>query len=199
MIKPKFNTYLDGLMPAVVQDSETLRVLMVGFMNRKAFKRTGKTGLVTLYSKKRKGLWVEGETSGNPLEVVSARLDCDQDTLLIMARPAGPVCHTGADTCFKEKNVKADFLYELERFVAMRVNKPIKTSVTNRLLGRGRSQIAKKFGEEAVELVIEAVKDNENELFKGEASDLLYHLIVMLVERGVTLDEVLHVLKHRRK
>ena len=198
-MKPDFGKYSDGLVPAVVQDSETLRVLMVGFMNRKALKKTLKTGFVTFFSRKNKVLWVKGETSGNTLKLVSAKLDCDNDTLLISARPAGPICHKGTDTCFREKNHKADFLYELERIVKRRAKKPVASSYTNRLLKRGRQQIAKKVGEEAVELVIEALDNGNDDEFKAEASDLFYHLIVMLVERGVSLDEVCDVLRKRRR
>ena len=196
-MKPRFAKYEDGLVPTIIQDSETLRVLMLGFSDKKSLKKTQKSGFVTFYSRSKKRLWTKGETSGNKLKVVDIRLDCDRDTLLILAEPAGPICHKGHDTCFREKNVKKDFLYELERFVQGRKDKPIKTSYTNRLLERGQTQIAKKLGEEAVELVIEAMQDGNDDLFKAEASDLLYHFIVMLVERGITLDEALEVLQAR--
>jgi len=172
---------------------------MLGFMDRKALKRTIKTNHVTFYSRTNKKLWTKGETSGNFLDVVEIKTDCDQDTLLIKVKPAGPTCHTGKDTCFNEKNEKADFLFELERIVEMRQRKPARTSYTTRLLERGRAQIAKKVGEEAVELVIEALDDGNDDLFKGEASDLLYHFVVMIVERGIPLDDVLDVLRERRR
>ncbi len=197
-INLRFEKYADGLIPAIVQDSETQKVLMLGFMNRKALKKTIKTGNVTFFSRSRKLLWTKGETSGNFLEVVNIRTDCDHDTILVKAKPSGPVCHLKKDTCFNEINRKTNYLYELERLVAKRKAKPVKSSFTARLLGRGIPQVAKKLGEEAVELVIEAVGEDD-ELLKGEASDLLYHIIVLLAAKDIPLDDVLRVLKKRRK
>jgi phosphoribosyl-ATP pyrophosphohydrolase/phosphoribosyl-AMP cyclohydrolase len=197
-MKLDFAKYADGLVPAIVQDARTEKVLMLGFMNRKALKRTEKRGKVTFYSRTRQKLWTKGETSGNYLEVKEIIPDCDRDTILIKAYPKGKVCHKGTDTCFREKNKPENFLIELEKIIEYRKEKPIKSSHTSRLFSRGMNQIAKKLGEEAVELVIEA-KDSDDELFKGEASDLLYHFMVMLVERGIKLNEVFDVLRQRRR
>jgi phosphoribosyl-ATP pyrophosphohydrolase/phosphoribosyl-AMP cyclohydrolase len=198
-MKLKFNKYSDGLIPAVVQDSETSVVLKLGFMSRKALKRTIKTGHVTFHSRSRKRIWTKGEVSGEFLKLVDIKIDCDADTLLIKAKPSGQMCHKGKDTCFGENNEKNDVLFELERFVMMRKKRPARSSVTTRLLDRGRTQIAKKVGEEAVELVIEALDVGNDDLFKNEASDLLYHFIALLAEREVSLDEVLDVLRTRRR
>ena len=197
-MKIDFEKYADGLVPAVVQDAHTNKVLMVGFMNRKAFKKTEKRGRVTFFSRSRQKLWTKGETSGNFLDVVEILPDCDNDTLLIKAVPTGKICHTGADTCFKEKNKHDDFLFELEKIVLDRKAKPVKSSHTSMLFERGVNKIAQKLGEEAVELIIEA-KDSDDELFKGEAADLLYHFMVLLAERGISLEEVLKTLKLRRR
>ena len=197
-MKLDFEKYADGLIPAVVQDAKTQKVLMVGFMNRKALKKTQKRGRVTFFSRSRQKLWMKGETSGNFLDVREIRFDCDGDTILIKADPSGPVCHKGTDTCFKEKNKPADFLLELEQIIEDRKINPKKSSHTSKLFERGMNQIAKKLGEEAVELVIEAM-DADDELFKAEACDLLYHFMVMIVERGVKLEEILQVLKKRRR
>ena len=196
--KLDFEKYADGLIPAVVQDAVTQKVLMVGFMNRKALKKTEKNGRVTFYSRSRKKLWTKGETSGNFLETVEILPDCDNDTILIKANPTGKVCHTGADTCFKEKNIHDDFLFELEKIVTDRKTNPKKSSQTSMFFARGINKIAQKLGEEAVELVIEA-KDNDAELFKGEAADLLYFFMVLLAEKEIPLKEVLETLKKRRR
>ncbi len=197
-IKLNFEKYADGLIPAVVQDAETQKVLMVGFMNRKALKKTVKSGEVTFYSRTREKLWTKGETSGNFLKVVEVLPDCDLDTILIKANPAGKICHTGADTCFKEKNKHEDFLFELEKIVTDRKLHPVKSSHTSTLFARGVNKIAQKLGEEAVELIIEA-KDEDAELFKGEAADLLYHFMVLLAEKEIPLTEVLETLRKRRR
>lgn len=197
-MKLDFEKYADGLIPAVVQDADTNRVLMVGFMNRKAYRKTKKLGQATFYSRSQQKIWTKGETSGNFLDVKQILIDCDNDTLLIKVFPHGKVCHKGTATCFEEKNKPNNFLVELERIVEDRKNNPKKTSYTSRMFARGVNYIAKKFGEEAVELVIEA-KDPDDKLFKAEAADMLYFFIVMLVERGVKLDEVMDVLRKRRR
>ncbi len=190
---------LDGLVPAVIQDSQTNKVLMVGFMNEEAYHMTKKEGKVCFYSRTRKKLWTKGEESGNYLYVDKIIQDCDQDTLLIKASPAGPVCHTGSDTCFDEKNKSGiSFLLKLEKIIKKRKKEMPEGSYTTKLFKKGVNKIAKKLGEEAVELVIEA-KDKNDELFLNEAADLLYHLQVLLVQRKVDLEEVVEVLEKRHK
>lgn len=193
-----FGKYADGLVPAIVQDAETRVVLMLGFMNAEAFAITEQTQKVTFYSRSRQTLWTKGETSGNYLELKEIDLDCDSDTLLIKAIPAGAVCHTGADTCFNESNEPESFLYELEKIVKDRKENPAEDSYTSKIFRKGINKIAQKVGEEAVELVIEA-KDDDAELFKNEAADLLYHLLILLAAKNVSLAEVEKVLKERRK
>lgn len=193
-----FGKYADGLVPAIVQDAETRVVLMLGFMNAEAFAVTEQTQKVTFYSRSRQTLWTKGETSGNFLELKEIDLDCDSDTLLIKATPAGAVCHTGADTCFNEPNERESFLYDLEKIIKDRRENPAEDSYTSKLFGKGINKIAQKVGEEAIELVIEA-KDDDAELFKNEAADLLYHLLILLAEKNVSLSEVEAVLKKRRK
>lgn len=191
----KFN----GLVPAVVQDSRTLKVLMVGFMNEDSYKLTKKSGKVTFYSRTRKKLWTKGEESGNFLHVEKIIEDCDRDTLLIKAVPQGPVCHTGSDTCFDEKNTMGVmFLTKLEKIIQKRKKELPEGSYTTKLFKKGVNKIAKKLGEEAVELVIEA-KDSNDELFLNEAADLLYHLEVLLVSRDKKLADVVKVLEERHK
>ena len=188
---------LGGLIPAVVQDADSKTVLMVGFMNDEAWKKTKKTKNVTFYSRTKKRLWTKGEESGNFLRMKKMILDCDQDTVLIKAKPAGPVCHTGAETCFNEKiNGDSDFLFTLEKVIIDRKKNMPKDSYTTKLFKQGVNKIAKKLGEEAVELVIEA-KDNNDVLFLEEAADLLYHLEVLLVNRGMKLADVVKVLQER--
>ncbi|MBE0654382.1 MAG: bifunctional phosphoribosyl-AMP cyclohydrolase/phosphoribosyl-ATP diphosphatase HisIE [Bacteroidales bacterium] len=190
---------LIGLIPAVVQDSQTQKVLMVGFMNEEALKITKKTGNVTFYSRSRQKLWTKGEESGNFLYMEKIIPDCDNDTLLIKARPAGPVCHTGSDTCFDEKNKPGiSFLEKLEKIIQKRKREMPEGSYTSKLFSKGVNKIAKKLGEEAVELVIEA-KDSNDELFLNEAADLLYHLQVLLVSRDKKLSDVVKVLADRHK
>jgi phosphoribosyl-AMP cyclohydrolase / phosphoribosyl-ATP pyrophosphohydrolase len=197
-MKPDFDKYADGLVPAIIQDAETNKVLMLGFMNKKAYKKTKKRGQVTFYSRSREKLWMKGETSGNILKVKEILHDCDRDTLLIKAYPKGKVCHEGFDTCFKEKNKPDNFLYELEKIVEDRRENPKKSSYTSRMFERGVNYIVKKFGEESFELAIEA-KDSDDDLFKAEAADVLYFFIVMIVERKIRLDEILDVLRKRRR
>lgn len=193
-----FGKYADGLVPAIVQDAETRVVLMLGFMNAEAFAVTEQTQKVTFYSRSRQTLWTKGETSGNFLELKEIDLDCDADTLLIKATPAGAVCHTGAETCFNETNERESFLYELEKTIKDRKENPSEDSYTSKLFTKGINKIAQKVGEEAVELVIEA-KDDNAELFKNEAADLLYHLLILLAEKGFSLREIEDVLKTRRR
>lgn len=196
-MKINFDKYADGLVPAIVQDTETRRVLMLGFMNAESFELTRTSGKVTFFSRSRQKLWTKGETSGNFLEVAEILLDCDSDTILIKVKPVGAVCHTGADTCFDEKNESENFLFELEKVILDRKNNPSENSYTSKLFAKGINKIAQKVGEEAVETVIEA-KDQNDELFKNEAADLLYHLLILLAAKNVNLDEVLKVLKNRQ-
>jgi len=186
-----------GLVPAVIQDSKSLNVLMVGYMNREAYKKTLKKKRVTFYSRKRKKLWTKGETSGNYLNVEEILTDCDLDTLLIKVRPDGPVCHEGTYSCFGEK-VSGGFLYALEEIISERIDNNASESYTNKLFRRGINKIAQKVGEEAVELVIEA-KDEEIDLFKNEAADLIYHLLVLLKAKGTSLSEIEEILAKRHK
>ena len=191
----------NGLVPAIVQDAVTRRVLMLGYMNEEALTITQERGLVTFYSRTRQKLWTKGETSGNYLTVREIVADCDNDTLLIKAIPAGPVCHTGSDTCFDETNdpelmTSSEFLLYLEEVIHDRREHPIEGSYTNHLFSRGINKIAQKVGEEAVELVIEA-KDDNKPLFLGEAADLMYHMLVLLAQKNIKLDEVIEVLKGR--
>lgn len=194
-----FSKSPDGLIPAIIQDAHTQKVLMLGFMNLEAFEKTEQTKKVTFYSRTRKTLWTKGETSGNFLHVISIVDDCDNDTLLIKVRPDGPTCHTGNDTCFNEKNSTAnDFLQQLENVIQARKQNPVEGSYTNKLFDKGVNKIAQKVGEEAVELVIEA-KDNNEELFLGEAADLMYHYLVLLTHKGYSLSDVIAVLEKRHK
>ncbi len=193
-----FEKYADGLVPAIVQDAQTQKVLMLGFMNAEAFEKTRNDGKVTFFSRSRQMLWTKGETSGNFLYVEEILLDCDNDTILIKANPVGAVCHTGADTCFEEKNEAENFLFKLEKIILDRKNNPSENSYTSKLFAKGINKIAQKVGEEAVELVIEA-KDDDDELFKNEAADLLYHFLVLLAAKDVSLPDVLKALKKRHK
>lgn len=193
-----FEKYADRLAPAIVQDAGTGKVLMLGFMNREAFEITRVSGKATFFSRSRSKIWTKGETSGNFLEVREILVDCDADTILIKATPSGAVCHTGADTCFDERNEAADFLFELERIILERKANPQENSHTSKLFAKGLNKIAQKVGEEAVELVIEA-KDDDAALFKAEAADLLYHMLVLFAEKQIALADVLEVLKQRRR
>jgi phosphoribosyl-ATP pyrophosphohydrolase/phosphoribosyl-AMP cyclohydrolase len=186
---------LNGLVPCIVQDAATLRVLMLGFMNEEAYNKTLAEKRVTFFSRSKQRLWTKGETSGNFLELIDILVDCDNDTLLVKAKPLGPACHTGADTCFNEVNSNWD-LSSLENTIQERKKNPKKGSYTNSLLDSGMNKVAQKVGEEAVELVIEA-KDNNKELFLGEAADLMYHYLVLLAAKDFTLNDVLEVLKKR--
>ena len=189
-----------GLVPAVVQDADTGKVLMLGYLNREAYEKTQIEKIVTFFSRSKQRLWTKGETSGNFLHVREMMLDCDGDTLLIKVHPQGAVCHTGADTCFEEKNEgHALFLnYLQKKIIRERKLNPVDTSYTSKLFKKGRNKIAQKVGEEAVELVIEA-KDNDDHLFKNEAADLLFHFLILLEDKNIDLDEVISVLQERHK
>lgn len=191
---------LNGLIPAVIQDNVTQKVLMVGFMNREAILKTETTGKVTFFSRTKNRLWTKGEESGNFLNVVSIHTDCDNDTLLIKANPTGPVCHTGADTCFFETNKKTgiEFLTYLQDFIDKRKQEMPEGSYTTSLFYDGTSKISQKLGEEAVETIIGAMA-NDDENFIYEAGDLLYHLIVLLSHKGFRLEDVVQELKKRHK
>ena len=186
---------LNGLIPCVIQDSKTSKVLMLGFMNEEAYQKTLHEKLVTFYSRSKKRLWTKGESSGNYMEVVEVLEDCDHDTLLIKAIPKGPVCHTGSDTCFNEKNEGTEVLF-LEKIIQDRKNNPKQGSYTTSLFDSGINKIAQKVGEEAVELIIEA-KDNDKALFLNEAADLMYHYLVLLTAKGHSFDEVKEILRQR--
>lgn len=188
----------DGLIPAIVQDARTQKVLMLGYMNREALEKTLAEGKVTFFSRSKGRLWTKGESSGNFLHLKSVVMDCDQDTVLVQAEPQGPVCHTGSDTCFQEVNSGAQFLQYLQAVIQDRRDNPQPGSYTTRLFERGINKVAQKVGEEAVELLIEA-KDNNESLFLNEAADLMYHLLVLLAAKGHTLEEVTKVLEERHQ
>ncbi|MBK5200615.1 MAG: bifunctional phosphoribosyl-AMP cyclohydrolase/phosphoribosyl-ATP diphosphatase HisIE [Spirochaetaceae bacterium] len=190
-----------GLVPAVVQDARTLRVLMVGYMNKESLAQSINSNLVTFYSRSRNVLWTKGESSGNYLQLRDIKMDCDKDTLLVYAIPNGPTCHTGADTCFFETNKadeidQKDFLFYLERVIEDRRDFPVEGSYTNNLFSRGIKKIAQKVGEEAVEVVIES-QNKSNDLLINETADLLYHLQVLLTYRDIKLMDVLECLQER--
>ena len=199
---------MGGLIPAIVQDNNTSKVLMLGFMNQEAYDETVSTGKVTFFSRTKNRLWMKGESSGNTLQVVSITADCDNDTLLIKAIPAGPVCHTGADTCFGEKNVEdIMFLKYLQNFIERRRQEMPEGSYTTTLFQKGVNRMAQKVGEEAVETVIEATNGTDSVMFCNknrlllinEASDLVYHLIVLLTSKGLRLEDLARELKKRHK
>ena len=193
-----FSKSANGSIPVVIQDASTNVVLMLGYMNQEALLETIESKLVTFYSRSKQRLWVKGETSKNFLHFVDMKTDCDFDTLLIKANPDGPVCHTGAETCFNEDNASDDFLKTLEKIILGRKKYPVSGSYTSTLFKKGLNSIAQKVGEEAVELVIEA-KDNHKKLFLNEAADLMFHYLVLLREKNVELDEVLDILKERHQ
>lgn len=195
-MKPDFTKSTDGLIPVIIQDTITIVVLMLGYMNQEAFEKTQQEKRVTFFSRSKNRLWTKGEESGNFLNVNSVLIDCDNDTILIKATPVGPTCHTGNDTCFNEKNIGVNFLTELETIIRDRKNNPTDTSYTSSLFAKGINKIAQKVGEEAVELVIEA-KDANDELFMGEAADLLFHYLILLQAKNFTLNDIIRVLKNR--
>ncbi len=185
----------NGLVPVVIQDYISLQVLMLGYMNKEAFDKTIKENQVTFFSRSKNRLWTKGEKSGNYLELVNLKKDCDNDTLLIKVRPKGPTCHTGSKSCFNEDDSKG-FLYELEQTISQRIDDDDQNSYTNQLYKRGINKVAQKVGEEAVELVIEA-KDDDDSLFKNEAADLMYHYLILLKTKGFKLEDIENVLKER--
>ena len=195
-MKVDFSKYLDGLVPAIIQDFNTHKVLMLGFMNEAALYQTETTAKVTFYSRTKQRLWTKGEVSGNFLEVKSITIDCDNDTLLIKVHPLGPTCHTGADTCFSERNHSEDFLQYLEDIIALRSKVSPEESYVAKLLSKGINKVAQKVGEEAIELVIEA-KDDNKQLFLEEGADLLFHYLLLLNAKGYKLHEVIDVLQKR--
>lgn len=196
-MKPDFSKYEDGLVPAIVQDAISNKVLMLGFMNEDAFDKTKAEGKVTFFSRSKRRLWTKGETSNNFLLVKEIISDCDNDTLLIKVSPMGPVCHTGDDTCFNENNSSFS-LEKLESVITDRKNNPSASSYTSSLFSKGINKIAQKVGEEAVELVIES-KDENKEKFLSEAADLLYHYLVLLQAKNYKLDDVVNMLATRHK
>jgi phosphoribosyl-ATP pyrophosphohydrolase/phosphoribosyl-AMP cyclohydrolase len=188
-----------GLVPVIIQDATTRNVLMLGYMNEEALNKTKAEGKVTFFSRSKNRLWTKGETTGHFLHVVDIKLDCDQDTLLIKVNPEGPTCHTGTDTCWSEVNSGRTFFIEkLAGVIKDRKNNPTDTSYTASLFKKGINKVAQKVGEEAVEIVIEA-KDNNDDLFRGEAADLLYHYLILLEAKNIPLDEVIQVLESRQK
>lgn len=192
----------DGLIPAIIQDADTFRVLMLGYMNKEALQTTLEKERVTFYSRSKERLWTKGETSGNYLDLVDIQEDCDNDTLLILAHPQGPTCHTGEQSCFHQKAFKPKnnlgFLNELEELIISRKKEMPEDSYTTSLFKKGVDQIAQKVGEEAVETVIEA-KNDKKKKFIGEVADLIFHLMVLLVEKGVPLKKIIKRLKRRHK
>jgi phosphoribosyl-ATP pyrophosphohydrolase/phosphoribosyl-AMP cyclohydrolase len=193
-----FSKYVDGLVPAVIQDIETSKVLMLGFMNAAAIETTLSTKKVTFYSRSKNRLWTKGEESGHFLNYKEMLLDCDADSLLVKVVPVGPTCHNGTDTCWGEENNAAHFLTYLETVIARRKNDSPETSYVASLFAKGINKMAQKVGEEAVELVIEA-KDNNELLFLNEASDLLFHYLILLQAKGYNLQDVIEILKNRHK
>ena len=191
---------MDGLVPAIIQDAETKNVLMLGFMNKEAYEKTLETKHVTFWSRTRQTLWTKGETSGHFLNLVDMKIDCDNDTLLVRVHPVGPTCHTGTDTCWGEENKMNDnpllFLSELQDFINRRKQEMPEGSYTTKLFKEGINKIAQKVGEEALETVIEATNGTSDHLVY-EASDLLYHLLVMLTEKGLRIEEVAQELQKR--
>lgn len=199
-MKINFNKTPDNLIPAIIQDNETKNVLMLGYMNQEALEHTLTTNKVTFFSRTKNRLWTKGEESGNFLELISIKEDCDNDTLLVKVKPAGPTCHTGLDTCWQESNNQEyGFLSKLENTIAKRkINADAETSYVASLFEKGINKIAQKVGEEAVELVIES-KDNNDDLFLSESADLLFHYLILLQAKGFELNDVVKVLKEREK
>ena len=195
-MQPDFDK-MDGLVPAIIQDNNTQKVLMLGFMNQEAYEKTLATGKVTFFSRTKQRLWTKGETSGNFLEVVSVKSDCDNDTLLVQVHPTGPVCHTGTDTCWGEKNEQDIlFLKELQDFIDKRHEEMPENSYTTSLFKTGGNKMAQKVGEEAVETIIEACNGTDERLIY-EGADLLYHLIVLLTSKGYRIEDLARELKER--
>ncbi|TYP91995.1 phosphoribosyl-ATP pyrophosphatase /phosphoribosyl-AMP cyclohydrolase [Fodinibius salinus] len=193
---------VNGLIPAIIQDAKTFQVLMLGYMNKEALETTLENERVTFYSRSKERLWTKGETSGNYLDLVDIQQDCDDDTLLILANPQGPICHTGEQSCFYEKDFKPKqklaFLNDLEELIISRKNEMPDNSYTTSLFEKGIDEIAQKVGEEAVETIIEA-KNNQEEALKNETADLLYHLLVLLAEKNLSLSDITDLLKKRHE
>ncbi|MEH6762933.1 MAG: bifunctional phosphoribosyl-AMP cyclohydrolase/phosphoribosyl-ATP diphosphatase HisIE [Aequorivita antarctica] len=195
-----FKKYNDGLVPAIIQDNTTNKVLMLGYMNEEAFLKTNQSKKVTFFSRSKQRLWTKGEESGNFLELVAIAVDCDNDALLIKAKPTGPVCHKGTDTCWEEENISNfGFLSELENIIENRKDHADnEDSYVSSLFRKGINKIAQKVGEEAVEVVIEA-KDTNEDLFLNESADLLFHYLILLQAKGFTLSDVEKILRKRHK
>jgi len=193
-----FSKYPDGLVPSIIQDVDTGKVLMLGYMNKEAFDQTMSTEKITFYSRSKQRIWMKGEESGNFLFFKSFAVDCDHDALLFKAKPAGPTCHTGADTCWGEVNLSNDFLDQLESIIESRKNSSNESSYVHALFQKGVNKIAQKVGEEAVELVIES-KDDNKDLFLNEAADLLFHYLILLHAKGYALYDVKQILQQRHK
>ena len=191
-----FNKNKDGLVPAIIQDNNTHKVLMLGYLNKESLSLTLSTDVVHFYSRTKQRIWKKGEESGNELKVVSLKEDCDNDTVLIKVNPVGPVCHKGDDTCFKEKNKSTDFIEKLESIIEDRKINPSDSSYVSSLFKKGTNKIAQKVGEEAIELVIES-KDNNDDLFLNESADLLFHYLILLQNKGFKINDVINVLKNR--
>lgn len=195
-----FNKNNNGLVPAIIQDSITKNVLMLGYMNQEAFDKTQETKLVTFFSRTKNRLWTKGEESGNTLELIDIKLDCDNDTLLIQVKPTGPTCHKGSDTCWNENNKENyGFISRLESTITNRIeNADTEKSYIASLFAEGINKVAQKVGEEAIEVVIES-KDNNDDLFLNESADLLFHYLLLLQAKGFKLNDVVNVLKSREK
>ena len=191
-----FKKHPDGLVPAIVQDDVTLKVLMMGYMNEESLQQTLRSGFVTFYSRSRQRLWTKGEESGNLLDLKSLSVDCDGDTILVKVHSRGPVCHTGADTCWNEVNHSGDFLTYLEEIIELRKRSDDEQSYVRSLFCKGQAKIAQKVGEEAVELVIESMR-HEPDLFVNEAADLLFHYLILLNSKGYKLQDIREILKQR--
>lgn len=191
-----FSKNKDGLVPAIIQDNTTYKVLMLGYLNKESLSLTLSTDVVHFYSRTKQRIWKKGEESGNELKVVSLKEDCDKDTVLIKVNPVGPVCHKGDDTCFEDSNDSDDFISTLENIIQDRKINPSDCSYVSSLFKKGTNKIAQKVGEEAVELVIEAKDDNDN-LFLNESADLLFHYLILLQEKGYKLKDVVNILKER--
>ena len=191
-----FNKNKDGLVPAIIQDYNTYKVLMLGYLNKESLSLTLSTDVVHFYSRTKQRIWKKGEESGNELKVISIKEDCDNDTVLIKVNPVGPVCHKGDDTCFKEINESTNFIEKLESVIEDRKINPSDSSYVSSLFKKGTNKIAQKVGEEAVELVIES-KDNNDDLFLNESADLIFHYLILLQEKGFKMKDVVKVLKGR--
>ena len=192
-----FDKNKDGLVPAIIQDAVTKNVLMLGYMNEEAYKQSKQSKRVTFYSRTKQRLWTKGEESGNYLNLVSLKLDCDNDALLIQVKPAGPTCHKGSDSCWNEENIQNyGFLSQLEAVIQDRIENPQEDSYVASLFKNGINKIAQKVGEEAVEVVIEAKDDNDN-LFLDESADLLFHYLILLQAKGFKLNDVVQILAKR--